>query len=517
MTSRFLKVLLTAIIFFFQSPVQSAEINSNPVEKIAIEGTKSLVRMVLAATRGFVDLQYSDVSFEKRFDRLSINKLKILPQAELFEEGCEIEIKSIKILSSNFPDFKQKFHINGFSASALCLPYEQRVLMALAGIKSLDIPMIYFDLKYNPASGGLAFSLSTEIQNLVEITVSFDTDYVAYNFIEDIIKLRLREAEITLQNKGIWERFKNQLPPSFVTAGTSGANISLSINQMLSGIGITSSNAKENLLRSIENTWDEFLRNEDTIALRTNFDQESPRNLRIYDYSQDFSVALYDLQPIFANKNIGRDRIKPMDDIAWLFDGNEASDQQKLDTAKALISGKGLPQNIALGMKILKDPSTFNDPESFSLLASHLILTEPEKAYIFALKGAALGNADAAHLAMKIEDELPLLSILEIQDELGRVHVTDLDPNEINNYAKLANDYYTGTFKLKSYKSAYLYANLSAAAGNITATSIREDILNMANNENPSVRLQWQKSITEVADKTLNFWISEKLSEKLLD
>ena len=214
--------------------------------------------------------------------------------------------------------------------------------------------MIYFDLKYNPASGGLAFSLSTEIQNLVEITVSVDTDYVAYNFIEDIIKLRLREAEITLQNKGIWEKLKNQLPPSFVTAGTSGANISLSINQMLSGIGITSSNAKENLLRSIENTWDEFLRNEDTIALRTNFDQESPRNLRIYDYSQDFSVALYDLQPIFANKNIGRDRIKPVDDIAWLFDENEASDQQKLETAKALISGKGLPQNIALGMEILK-------------------------------------------------------------------------------------------------------------------------------------------------------------------
>ena len=118
---------------------------------------------------------------------------------------------------------------------------------------------------------------------------------------------------------------------------------------------------------------------------------------------------------------------------------------------------------------------------------------------------------------MKIEDELPLLTILEIQDELGRVHVTDLDPNEINNYAQLANDYYTGTSKLKSYKSAYLYANLSAAAGNITATSIREDILNMANNENPSVRLQWQKSITEVADKTLNFWISEKLNEKLLD
>ena len=510
-----LKIILVAIMCCFQSPAHSLDNISRSVEQLAISSTIYLVSFGLEAARGFVDLQYSDIFYEKRFDRLSINNLKIIPPKTLVEEGCEIKIKSIKIFSAEFPDVKQKFSISDFNASALCIPYEQRALLALAGIRSINIPMIYFDLSYEPASGGLNLSLSTEIQGLLRVNLSIDTDHFSYNFLEEELKIRLKQAEITLENLGAWENVRDQIPPSFVTPGTSGANISRSIGQLIDGTGVVNSNAKDVFLRSLESTWDQFLIEQDTIAFRTNFRPESPRNLRIYDYSRDISFALDDFQPIFGNKNLAREQIRPLDDVAWLINENEASGAQKLRTAKALISGSGVPQNLALGVKILRSLATLEDGDSFSVLARHLSISEPEEAYKYALKGAALGNAVSASIALELEEELPLMLVLKIQDDLGTVQINSVKPNNVINYSQLAEAYYTGTDRLKSYKSAYLYANLSAASGNITAKSIRDDILGMSKNERPSVRAQWQKALTEIANETLTFWISEKLGEKL--
>jgi len=294
-----LKIILVAIMCCFQSPAHSLDNISRSVEQLAISSTIYLVSFGLEAARGFVDLQYSDIFYEKRFDRLSINNLKIIPPKTLVEEGCEIKIKSIKILSTEFPDVKQKFSISDFNASALCIPYEQRALLALAGIRSINIPMIYFDLSYEPASGGLNLSLSTEIQGLLRVNLSIDTDHFSYNFLEEELKIRLKQAEITLENLGAWENVRDQIPPSFVTPGTSGANISRSIGQLIDGTGVVNSNAKDVFLRSLESTWDQFLIEQDTIAFRTNFRPESPRNLRIYDYSTDISFALAALMSIF--------------------------------------------------------------------------------------------------------------------------------------------------------------------------------------------------------------------------
>ncbi|MBO6603415.1 MAG: hypothetical protein JJ949_09255, partial [Roseicyclus sp.] len=201
------------------------------------------------------------------------------------------------------------------------------------------------------------------------------------------------------------------------------------------------------------------------------------------------------------------------------IDGGDLTIAERLDLARALMSGDGVPLATALVPELLAPVLGSDDDraaEAAGLVANALARTDPETAYGHALRATAAEVPGAISMLDALEARLTTPTVIAAQnvnltgspaDALG----TGTDPRDLR---ALALAHFTGLGAPRAYARAYYYALLAEAAGDIGATALREEIEARFGARGPAVAAFWSDLSAETQRAALADWIALDLASR---
>lgn len=219
---------------------------------------------------------------------------------------------------------------------------------------------------------------------------------------------------------------------------------------------------------------------------------------------------------------LARSRILSTAELAVLEAPGSATPAQRLDLGAALLEGRGVPQAPALVPDLLEplvgDPATA--PQAAALIARALQDTAPATAYRYALTAAADDAEGATATLDRLEARMTTQQVLAAQADAIAARTT---PDEIQVLGG-ADDprllraqalrHLTGAGAARSYARAYYFALLAEAAGDIGATSLRQEIEARFGARGPAVQQVWTDLSREIQTQALEAWLNQGLADR---
>ena len=238
-----------------------------------------------------------------------------------------------------------------------------------------------------------------------------------------------------------------------------------------------------------------------------------------YIYSDDIFLAsegdrLSFIRPEISNvPSALRSIVLPGDIAGALADSASLDDVTRMKIGAALLTGDGAPRSIEAGARILLPLATNWSGEAATILAkSYQSVGRNEDAYEMALIAVASGDRSALVVADELEQKIPIVEIMTIQDEVSdrwpgtadfeaaiNAAVADGDAGAIARHAHAAS---VGRDLPRSFSTAYMLATLAAAAGDHGAAKLRDRLDRRFGGD-----AYWQSAASEASDEAMTFWI----------
>ncbi|MDF0600916.1 hypothetical protein P1J78_09250 [Psychromarinibacter sp. C21-152] len=481
---------------------------------------QSFLHTGIQMIRTQMDVQYGDLSVDLRRSRITMSDITAWPFLDWDESGdCQIDIDRITVLTTpiDLTDrFKATARLSGVSADKACFPEDVHQAFDMAALDSLDVPRLTVDFDYGMPKSDATVRVYADVDGVATVDATGAFSYFWFEADDDLDDPYpvwfLESAVLSVENKGLWEAVQPVLPPNLT-----GENAGAAVQGMLEGLfadvdagGLN--DAQRAFIASAAAVWPDFVAQPETLVLETALDEDV--YLDFYAMEDDFGEVFTLLKPVAALAPARVSAAVPVDLLSRATGEGvaELSDDEKRTVGAALMTGEGAPRNVEAGLALLQPLAEGGDGTAALTLAEALEVRAPEDAYLWALRAGRAGEAGAVALLDRLEDDIPLARVLELQDEVSG---SDSHPGSalrtIAGIREQAAMRMSGKGAARSYGIAAMWAMLAKAAGDPEAADILEEIDTMVRLEGAAGRDAWAETEAGYAKLAMEVWIGQNL------
>jgi len=399
-----------------------------------------------------------------------------------------------------------------------CLPDEAKPVAGLAGIENLRVDRLDVTAHYDFASGGAQATVIADLDDLATLTAEVDLDYISYRMDFDTEEVApaayLNALKITVEDRGIYAVGARMAPPDMLAPQNVGPMVQGLVSQALAELNTAGgplTAEQEALAAQAASVAQSTVQDPGLIVIEA-APQNAPVRLSEADFD-DPNAILAALNPRISTAPRAVVTGIAAAELTQAIDGLLPA-ARNLDVGRALLTGTGAPRNITLGLRLLDPLAKEGNAEASMLMARALAPSDTASAYSLALQAAAKGTKGALSLLGDLEDSLDLARILELQDSmLGGGGPVASDYESIGQIRRAARGHLRGTTRIRSYRAAYYWASVGAAAGDAASGAIRDEI-------DTIMRLRgaaqsWAEVRTSLENGVLRDWVGRDLPAAL--
>jgi len=476
------------------------------------------VQSFMPTLRVLADVRYAQIDVDAVRNRIALEGVRItpfLPYAEA--DACSVTADSLT-LSGAPVDRQQGYAINITLDGAVmdfdCLPPDARPMVGLLGVENLRLDRAQILTNYDFASGGADISLVADLDDLLTLTANADLDYISYRMNLETEEVRpaayVNSVKVTVEDRGVFAVGQRMAPPEMLAPENVGPLVQGFLSQTLADLnapGAPLTDAQQALAVEAAAVARKTVQDPGLIVIESAI-ETAPVRLDEADF-EDPAALLEALNftvgtaPRAVSTGISGAELKQA------IDGLLPS-ERNLDVGRALVTGVGAPRNITLGLRLLDPLAKDGNAQATYLMAVAMADTAPDTAYRLALHAASKGMPGALSLLGDLEDGLSLQQILDVQDAmLGGGGPVASDYESLGQIRRAARGHLRGTTRIRSYRAAYYWASVGAAAGDAASVAIRDEIDTLMRLR--GAEQSWRDIRTSLENGVLRDWVGRDL------
>jgi TPR repeat protein len=450
---------------------------------------------------------------------VTMTDIRVWPFPDWDADGnCVISIDRLTVRTAAVDEadvVRLKAQASGASAPASCLPPEAQQGTQMLGVDKVSLSRLTFDIDYRISTAAATAHVYGRADDLAAVTASADFSYFWFDGREDMDNPKpvaiLREARLTVENLGVWDKVRPMVPPPFTDPASAGAAIEAVLAEALPPFPPGApADAAATLRETARDGWLAFLADPKALVLETGFDPEAPVFLDAAVLEEQPEEALGYLQPVVAVTSARARATLPVALLQQAADTPDTlSDDERLTTGLALASGSGAPRDLSGARTLLEPLAAAGNGAAAAGLARALEARDPAAAYSHALVAAASGETQAGALLDRIEAALPFATVLDLQAE--RVAGVEHPASALGDIASVraqAAMRMTGRGETRSYATAALWSMIGAAAGDAESGDILEEIDERVRLAGPEAAATWAAQEASAVNLARSAWIS---------
>ncbi|MEX0287424.1 MAG: hypothetical protein AB3N23_22690 [Paracoccaceae bacterium] len=482
----------------------------------------SMMHTVMSTMRLFADIRYEQISFDPLAMRLTLLDLDVRPHLPGYApDACTVTAARLSMAGQPLdrPDASRlRLAFDDVDVGMNCLPPEVRGMAFGIGLQEIKLPRLDLGIYYDYASGGAIMELSTDIQNVAALELFVDADYVSFRMDPDTEEPRLavdlNAAHLTVDDRGAWALAGRILPPDVTNAEA--------LQQIVAGaVAGVMSEANGLNTPQLSETQQRFTAEAGAVASGV-----ASGNTRVVvatgieggalrideDTSRDFQALFDALNPTVSHHAPQLNAVVPVAELQAALN-SEVLPENALELGRAMLTGVGTPRNVNRALNMLARASRGNDAEAAYLVADALAERDPETAYGHALRAAANNIPGALAVLDKAERGTSYEVMIELQNEATPGGPEPDLYNSALAMRQAARAYMNGTGRYRSYRAAYYWASMAAAAGDASGVAMRdeiEELMRVRGNANA-----WAEEIESLENGVLRDWIAQDIPARL--
>ena len=456
---------------------------------------QAFARYGIIMARTQVDMTFDDISTNLRSNRTTISNLRMWPATPWRDNQiCRIDIERITINGQAFDNLDNVvLRIDAFDTVAEpgCFPPELRPVLGQLNVDKLSLPSIGANVDYHIPSSRAQVSILASMTDVAEVTVAADFDYVSVRTrgrrSDPVPIVVLSSASAALHNLGGWEVLSHFIPAAFTDEQSAAGAVEAVLRTAFTELNRKSFDRVDDelsvvqlaLISSMTTAWTDFLKSPDQLVLETNISPDRAAFLNFLAYENNPSWIVRDLNPVMRAAVSPLPETLPIEFIDAAISGawGDLPETERLRTGLALARGEGATRNPGLATEILGEFAEGGNIEAVTAMAEILEPTDPEAAYIWSLRAGAAGVSGAAARLDRLEGEISLSTILQIQSEAAENPLADTNlPRSIVGIRSRARDHLTGIGSYRNYQAAHTWASVGATMNDPASIALGTEI-----------------------------------------
>lgn len=477
------------------------------------------VQSIVASARLFADIRYQQASLDPQAMRLTLLDLDIRPRLPDMPVGsCVATIGRVTLAGQPFDSptaTRLNIAIDDLDLGLGCLPAPARAMVMGLGLQRIDLPRADLLFHYDIPSGGAVLSLTADLDNVAAFELQAEADYLSLlmdlRTEEPTFALDLSSVQLTLDDRGGWAMGSKMIPPQMQSPEALEQLVTGAVTQALTEANSGPlTQGQQSFATQAGAVARGFAEGNRRIVLAT--DIAAPP-FRIDEETGESFAALFDgLAPRIGHAAPRLDRVIPVAVLQQALNA-ETTPPDALALGRAMLTGIGAPRNINSGLILLAKASRGGDAEAAFLIAEALAEDQPETAYGHALRAAALDHPGALGVLDMAERGLSYARMMELQTEASPDGPDPALYGSVLEMRRTARGFLTGIGRPRSYRAAYYWAAMAAAAGDASGAVLRDEITE-------TMRLRgdaapWAEEATNLDNGVLRDWISQDLPARL--
>ncbi len=515
-----------AVTLALPAPAQTLDPSPSLAEIFAPNRIATFVANTgIAALRTRMELEYTHMSTDVLRGTVALSGVTIRPQFWWDSAGqCEITADRVTLASDMRRAIEDVSDITldliGMRMTLAC--FERDVAMALrgAGFSDLTLDQGRVRVGYVYRTGETALDLTLAVNNFATLDVSASGTILPrigpYGFPDDPA-VRVSRAVVTLQDNGAWGALSAMLPGNLRDPAAVREMGTESLTLFLSDFGFRSLTAVErNFVAQLMGEVERFVADPGEITIEAAL---PPGGVVIEPETYGSPAELIGALALQAREvPLARTGLVP----ASAMQLETMSDADKVALAARMIAGDGVPRAPALVPELLADVVESSGPEAAeaaTLMARALEDRDPAQAYLLALAGAANDAPGAVAQLDRLEARMSTLAVLEAQREFAtpdwaEVFAISSDGHDPRELRALALAHLTGKGAARSYATAYVYALLADAAGDVGAAPLISEIEARFDGRGEEVAEAWRDLSFVLQGNAIALWMANDLGTR---
>lgn len=493
-------------------------------DQFSLENILTLVvQSFMPTLRLLADVRYDQIDVDPVRNRLSLVGVDIRPYLPYVTgDACAITADSI-VLSGQPVDRQQGygFHLSldGAVVDFDCFPQDARPMIGLAGLENLRLDRATLLVNYDFSSGGAKLSFGADLDQLVAITGSADLDYISYRMdleSEEVMPaVHVNAVQLSVEDRGAYETGKRMAPPGMLEPDAAAQLVQGGLTQLfaeMNGFEARELSSEQEAFVTQASALARAYVLEPGLVVVETAAPVTPVRLGEGDL-EDPKAIFSKLAPMIGTAPRAVVTGVSAADLKQAIDGLLPK-ERNLEVGRALITGIGAPRNVTLGLRLLDPLAKEGNAEASGLMASAMADSAPETAYRLALHAASHGQAGSLSLLSDLEQGLNLGKMLDLQDAmLGGGGPVASDYASLGDIRRAARGHLMGTARIRSYRAAYYWASVGAAAGDAASVAMRDEIDTIMRLRGSEAA--WGEVITSLENGVLRDWVGRDLPDAL--
>ncbi|MEM8728383.1 MAG: hypothetical protein AAGF79_00580 [Pseudomonadota bacterium] len=482
------------------------------------------LNLAMTSARAFADIRYQQISFDPIGARLTLLDLDVRPFLPgMAPDACVVTAERLALRGQPLDDpgtWRAQIALDAVEVGLGCLPPPARAVSMGAGLDRITLPRVDMGLHYDYASGGGTMELSADLDRVAAIEVVLEADYISFRVDpargEPHPALDLNAVHVTLDDRGGWDIAQRLLPPDIQSPDTLQGIVAGAVMQALqeaNGTGETGAPMTADQQRFAAQAGavaKGFAEGNRRVVLAT---QIARPPFRIDETSTANFPAFFDaLSPVVSHRAPQLTRVIPVSDLQAALNSEETP-ADAVSLGRALLTGIGAPRNTNQGLTLLAKASREGNGEAAYLVADALAQSDPDTAYGHALRAAGLNYPGGLAVLDRVERATSYDTMMALQSDATPAGPDPALYGSVLQMRLAARGFLNGTDRFRSYRAAYYWAAMAAAAGDASGAAMRDDITE-------TMRLRgdaqaWAQEAGALDNGVLRDWIQQDLPARL--
>ncbi len=485
----------TLAMALLAAPPQAALAQNALIDGLTLRTLSRLsTQYMLLAARAAVDLTYEHLTIDAHTGDTIISGLRLYPRLDWDGDGaCKIEVDRISSAASlDFDGVRQRMEMTGVNIAPSCFEPEAAGMMTAFGYDGVTVDNVSMDTAFQFGSSAADVTLHAAVKDAAVVNATAAFDYLWLTGVipepdnpsgEPYPVALLRQAEIAIDNKGLFERLEPMLAGQLGDINEAPAMIQAVLMEALSDSVNPPGEREITFVNNAAEEVGRFVQDKDRLVIAV----APPEGVWLEEeVFQSPATAIAALNPAISRAPLISRALIGASELATAISGDVSTldEGMRLRVGEALLTGIGAPRSILHGRALLEPLAEGWSPAAALLLAEALSTDgEGEQAYAMALRAATGGESRGMTVADRLEESMGARAVLSVQAEASadwpgseaRVAADQeiLNGADVAAMRERAHAAALGRGVPRSYADAYFWASLAAAAGDRSSAGLR--------------------------------------------